>query len=1087
MKKNIALYFCILGLFSSSALVEAQSSFAVFSRSTVPPARLSQGRVPAGVVALRVDRAAMRQFRQTGGGSLALPMPDGTNARLTLTRFDLFTPNATITATGALGPSPIPMDLTLFRGSVDGDPGSWTVLSMSGDQVLGTVVRDGRRFMVSPATAVGGDHLVQDEAEVPARTLPFECGADDLQALGLKLPERTAGPNGAQVTPTRLQCDIAIDCDYEYYWNKFGGNLTTATNYITTVMAQVSLIYERDINVTIKIPYLNIWTGEPDPYTTATTGDRLPEFQNWWNANRTSVVRNLAHNISGRSLGGGIAYIGVVSSPGSGYGVSAIDANYSYPNNTTTWDVNVVAHEIGHNFNSWHTHSCNWQAFGYTPVNTLLDSCTTAEGGCYSGPNTVPVNKGTIMSYCHLRGPIASTIRMDFHPVSIPRMRAHAESRLPGQALQPPRSLVVTPGTGGAALTWTASPESGVLSYDIYRSPYQLDWNPPLFANTAGTSFNDLSIGTFYYKVRAVRAADQTDFTNEAKAAVCAPTAPVGPNVGVQPYALAQGDFNEDGIADLAVANFGADNVSIVIGQGTAGVGNGLFAAAVNYTLPGGSNPTSVAVGDFNEDGIADLAVTGWSTNVVQILPGQGTAGVGNGTFALGSAYPTASFPYSAAVADVNEDGRLDLVVACQIGAVSVLVGNGTAGVGNGTFAPNVDYTTSSSTRALALGDYNEDGILDVAVGVTAGAGVLLGQGASGVGNGTFAAAINYAGSGAANGIVSGDFNDDGIADLAMSHNTTNNVSIVLGQGASGVGNGTFAAPAIYPAGAAPTGLALGDWNQDGIEDIVVCNNTASSVSFLTGKGAAGIGNGQLNAAQAFSAGVSPRFVLVADVNENGVGDVIVVNADSPGKASVLKATCLGALDVAVTVVSPNGGESWSVDSPQSITWTKGAGVVAVNVELSRDGGANWEPLALGLTGTSYAWNTTESVTTQARVRVSDATAANHADASDANFEVSSSLVDVPTGPARLALSGVHPNPATTELRVTFTLPSEAPARLELLDLAGRRMKQVDVGAMGPGTHSVTLTRGARLEAGVYFVRLTQGGLSATKKAVFTR
>src|SRR5206468_8021908 len=105
-----------------------------------------------------------------------------------------------------------------------------------------------------------------------------------------------------------------------------------------------------------------------------------------FNVNHPEVTRHLAHLVSGRYLGGGISFLTTLCNRPMAYGVSQVDGNYHYPTNTTTWDAYVISHEIGHSFSSPHTQSCFWQANGYSPPGTLLDSCYTAEGGCYSGP-----------------------------------------------------------------------------------------------------------------------------------------------------------------------------------------------------------------------------------------------------------------------------------------------------------------------------------------------------------------------------------------------------------------------------------------------------------------------------------------------------------------------------------------------------------------------------------------------------------------------------------------------------------------------------------------------------------------------------
>ena len=196
------------------------------------------------------------------------------------------------------------------------------------------------------------------------------------------------------------------------------------------------------------------------------------------------------------------------------------------------------------------------------------------------------------------------------------------------------------------------------------------------------------------------------------------------------------------------------------------------FLIAVNYGVGAGTYPTSVAVGDFNGDGKADLAVTNGSANTVSILLGKG-----DGTFQAAVNYGAGSNPVSVAVGDFNGDGKADLAVANYVSNnVSVLLGNGDA-----SFQPAVNYSVGSYPDSVAVGDFNGDGKADVVVANTNNEdmSVLLGNG-----DGTFQAAVNYAMGSNPWSVAVGDFNGDGRADLAVANEGSNNVSILLGAAA---------------------------------------------------------------------------------------------------------------------------------------------------------------------------------------------------------------------------------------------------------------------------------------------------------------
>jgi len=135
---------------------------------------------------------------------------------------------------------------------------------------------------------------------------------------------------------------------------------------------------------------------------------------------------------------------------------------------------------------------------------------------------------------------------------------------------------------------------------------------------------------------------------------VAAPSGPLAAGSG--PFAAAVGDFNGDGIPDLAVANVSSDNVTILLGNGSGG-----FTEAAGSPFAAGTSPYSVAVADFNGDGTCDLVVANRSSNNVTVLLGNGSGGF---TAATGSPFAVGTGPWSVAVGDFNGDGKPDLVVA---------------------------------------------------------------------------------------------------------------------------------------------------------------------------------------------------------------------------------------------------------------------------------------------------------------------------------------------------------------------------------------------------------------------------------------
>ena len=188
--------------------------------------------------------------------------------------------------------------------------------------------------------------------------------------------------------------------------------------------------------------------------------------------------------------------------------------------------------------------------------------------------------------------------------------------------------------------------------------------------------------------------------------------------VGSYAISVAIGDFNADGAQDLAVANYGGNSVSILLGDGLGG-----FARAPNIAV--GSFPVSVAIGDFNGDGAQDLAVASFYSDSVSILLGDSLGG-----FARAPDIAVGSGPGSVAVGDFNGDGAQDLAVANAFGdSVSICLGDGIGG-----FARTSDLAVGSGPNLVAIGDFNADGAQDLSVANSSSdsVSILLGDGFAG-------------------------------------------------------------------------------------------------------------------------------------------------------------------------------------------------------------------------------------------------------------------------------------------------------------------------------------------------------------------
>jgi hypothetical protein len=333
-------------------------------------------------------------------------------------------------------------------------------------------------------------------------------------------------------------------------------------------------------------------------------------------------------------------------------------------------------------------------------------------------------------------------------------------------------------------------------------------------------------------------------------------------------------DFNHDGAADLAVTNQNANNVSILLGDGT-----GAFTRKTDF--PTGGAPQRIAAGDLDKDGNLDLVMPMTMGNSVAMLFGDGRGG-----FSEPAMFPVNGGPFMPVVADFNADGRMDVAVGTNTAGsrrVAILLGSGAR-----TFsAPSYFGSFNSSPTALSAADFNRDGKLDLAAGgglnMPADANnlsILLGDGKGGFGDATY-----FTVGVAPQSMSIADYNGDGFADIAISNSlpmTMNStVSLLLGDGRGG-----FAGRVPLEIGVLGRGTGVADFDGDGHLDLVVANNNTNNVSVLLGDG-----KGHFAPKVDFRVGTAPRKLAVGDLNRDGKPDIVTPNTGS-NNVSILINSC---------------------------------------------------------------------------------------------------------------------------------------------------------------------------------------------------
>lgn len=406
---------------------------------------------------------------------------------LVLSRLQVIADDAELRVNGGAPTALAPrLERTHLSGRLEGDPDSRATLIIGARGDVRGLVRSSGRVLALTEASGGG--LVLAEVATDRSPREFSCGNEgDLVPPPLP-PRPGAGAAIPGVPPGGFAARIAIETDFEYF--ALFGNTEDAIAYTADLIAFSSTVYQAEADTELGISSLSLWTDSNDPWDQNDTLCTLFQFGRYWNDNNGNIDRTIAHFISGRNINGGVAWVGVLcrdgfdanqsscpglpSGPGSriggDYGVSmGLDGNFDIASPSSVWDIVVVSHEIGHNFDSPHTHCYAGLGGNAEPV----DRCFTGQSGpnCASGAASLPgpsgVGAGTIMSYCHFRSGglsnIGLTLGLD-HPYGVEpervpnRMLAHLinqEASFPG--------CLTTPLGGGVEVIFDNSFEAPII------------------------------------------------------------------------------------------------------------------------------------------------------------------------------------------------------------------------------------------------------------------------------------------------------------------------------------------------------------------------------------------------------------------------------------------------------------------------------------------------------------------------------------------------------------------------------------------------------------------------------------------------
>ncbi|HQV37549.1 MAG TPA: M12 family metallo-peptidase [Flavobacteriales bacterium] len=339
-----------------------------------------------------------------------------------------------------------------YQGMVRGEPGSIAAISVFPDQVMGLLAdADGQRVIGRLDNDRDGLHVFYREQDLR--------GSPGAQCDVREVPGDASHPVPAAPGERTTRCvRFYWEVDNDIFVNK--GSVTNATNYVTGLFNQSSIIYAND-GIDVALSEVYVW-DVTSPYTSNSSGELLDQFGDY----RTSFNGDLAHLLAFRG-GGGIAWLNTLCN-GTRYRMAFSGISSSYSSVPTySWSVEVVTHEQGHNMASPHTHACSWNG-DYTAIDGCGPAAGYVEGTCPAAPVPSSAVGGTIMSYCHL---VSAGIKFvnGFGPqpaaLIVGRVNAATCLAVCGTSCDPPTGLSANMITVNSAnLTWASA---GATAYTL--------------------------------------------------------------------------------------------------------------------------------------------------------------------------------------------------------------------------------------------------------------------------------------------------------------------------------------------------------------------------------------------------------------------------------------------------------------------------------------------------------------------------------------------------------------------------------------------------------------------------------------------
>ncbi len=448
---------------------------------------------------LRLNQSALNTLYTVKAPKLEMSLPfDNGTLELELIRVELFTPDFRALTSASNNQAVSVQTGVFYRGIVKNDPKSLVTISIFEQDLIAIIASDQGNIVIGNYDKIKKEEYVIYNDNDLNDPLNFDCQTAEVEP-GSKLGDEIRKLSAQKSLESRSSKCVRMYFELDYTLVTEKGGAQNAINWMSGIFNQVQALYANE-GITMSISEIFAWTSE-DPYTGTSTNVALNKFR----TTRTSYNGDLAHLVSrGVPTGGGIAYINTLCTP-YGYAYSWVQSYYNdFP--VYSWSVNVIAHETGHNLGSPHTHNCSW-------AGGPIDGCgptanaAYAEGTCTTGP--VPVDGGTVMSYCHLLG-VGINLNKGFGPLPLNLITNNINgSSCLGQScivtVGIPSNIVATDGTAADTVNITWSGTAGNY-FQVYRSMSNNSSTATALANwQTASSYFDLAVTpnqTYFYWVR---------------------------------------------------------------------------------------------------------------------------------------------------------------------------------------------------------------------------------------------------------------------------------------------------------------------------------------------------------------------------------------------------------------------------------------------------------------------------------------------------------------------------------------------------------------------------------------------------------